>query len=260
MASSGLGLVSYFSMNTINAPTPPILSLQNLNIQRGDFILCKGVNLQLYAGQIAHLVGANGSGKTTLLMQLAGLLPLADLQEEVEEWEEWEKEEENLAEEDLEQDKIQPCHIRFCGADSLPIQPVYVSHQLGIHPDLTVKQNLQFLLDLYAVPSSPQAICEALAWVGLDGYEDIPCNQLSAGQTRRVNLARLKIMTPKHSKLWLLDEPFTALDLQMVAKLQNRLQAFVADGGAVLMTSHQAVSVADVVLDLDKLNFNEYLS
>jgi heme exporter protein A len=80
----------------------------------------------------------------------------------------------------------------------------------------------------------------ALAQVGLYGYEDVPSHNLSAGQHRRVNLARLYL---SHSPLWLLDEPFTAIDVDGIAALETHLVSHVAGGGAVIMTSHQLLSV-----------------
>lgn len=207
-------------INASDSPSTPVLVLQDLTVQRGDFPLCAGVMLQLYTGDICHLIGANGTGKTTLLMQLAGLLPLLEGK------------------------------VLYQGQNSLPIAPVYVSHQLGIHPSLTVKQNLSFLLNLYGIEPSNAQIEAALDWVGLSGFENMGSNQLSAGQTRRVTLARLYLMTPQHTPLWLLDEPFTALDVAMVAGLQQQLNSFVNAGGAVLMTSHQPVEVANKQLDL----------
>lgn len=204
--------------------TPAILSLQDITIQRGDFPLCEGVTLTLSSGEICHLVGANGTGKTTLLMQLAGLLPLLEGE------------------------------VFYQGQSTLPIAPLYVSHQLGIHPNLTVRQNLTFLLNLYGIKPSAEQIETALDWVDLSGFENMGSNQLSAGQTRRVTLARLYLMSVQQTPLWLLDEPFTALDVSMVARLQQRLQKFVDSGGAVLMTSHQTVEVAN-----KSLNLSDYL-
>jgi heme exporter protein A len=166
------------------------------------------------------LVGANGTGKTTLLMQLAGLLPVLSGE------------------------------VVYQGAVSLPVQPLYVSHQLGIHPNLTVAQNLTFLLNLYGISPSTADIDDALTWVGLQGFETISSSHLSAGQTRRITLARLYLLTPDVTPLWLLDEPFTALDVDMVARMEDRLREFATAGGAILMTSHQAVGVANQVLDL----------
>ena len=197
-----------------------LLALDELTVQRGETPLCEGVTLNLAAGSICHLVGANGTGKTTLLMQLAGLLPVLSGE------------------------------VVYQGAVSLPVQPLYVSHQLGIHPNLTVAQNLTFLLNLYGISPSTADIDDALTWVGLQGFETISSSHLSAGQTRRITLARLYLLTPDVTPLWVLDEPFTALDVDMVARMEDRLREFATAGGAILMTSHQAVGVANQVLDL----------
>ena len=197
-----------------------LLVLDELTVQRGEIPLCEGVTLNLAAGSICHLVGANGTGKTTLLMQLAGLLPVLSGE------------------------------VVYQGIASLPVQPLYVSHQLGIHPNLTVAQNLTFLLNLYGISPSMADVDDALTWVGLQGFETISSSHLSAGQTRRITLARLYLLTPDVTPLWLLDEPFTALDVDMVARMEDRLREFAMAGGAILMTSHQAVGVANQVLDL----------
>ena len=197
-----------------------LLVLDELTVQRGEIPLCEGVTLSLAAGSICHLVGANGTGKTTLLMQLAGLLPVLSGE------------------------------VVYQGTVSLPVQPLYVSHQLGIHPNLTVAQNLTFLLNLYGISPSIADVDDALTWVGLQGFETISSSHLSAGQTRRITLARLYLLTPDITPLWLLDEPFTALDVDMVARMEDRLREFAIAGGAILMTSHQAVGVANQVLDL----------
>lgn len=198
----------------------PILTLDKLTIQRGEMPLCTGVTLNLSAGTICHLIGENGTGKTTLLMQLAGLLP------------------------------VLTGAIGYQGISQLPVQPLYVSHQLGINPSLTVAQNLTFLLNLYGISPSYADIDAALSWVGLQGFESLSSNHLSAGQTRRITLARLYLLTPEVTPLWLLDEPFTALDVSMVARMEQRLSEFVNDGGVILMTSHQPVGVANHRLDL----------
>lgn len=205
--------------NSVSSPMP-ILTFDELTVQRGETPLCEEVPLDLSAGSICHLVGANGTGKTTLLMQLAGLLP------------------------------VLTGDVYYQGRASIPIQPLYVSHQLGINTSLTVAQNLTFLLNLYGITPSRNDIDDALAWVGLQGFETISSSHLSAGQTRRITLARLYLLTPKVTPLWLLDEPFTALDVDMVARMEARLREFVDTGGAILMTSHQPVGVANQVLDL----------
>lgn len=202
--------------------TSSLLNCHNVTIQRGEFPLCEAVNLVLNRGDICHLVGENGTGKTTFLMQLAGLIP------------------------------VLTGDISWQGKAGLPVQPFYVAHQLGIHLQLTVEQNLRFLLALYGIKPSADALEQALDWVGLSGYEKINCYQLSAGQTRRVGLARLLFALEYVAQFpcWLLDEPLTALDVNMIAKIEHLMQTFVQRGGAVLMTSHQTVAVANKQLDL----------
>ncbi|WP_201616268.1 heme ABC exporter ATP-binding protein CcmA [Psychrobacter urativorans] len=198
----------------------PLLAFDELTVQRGETSLCEGVMLDLTEGSICHLIGANGTGKTTLLMQLAGLIP------------------------------VLTGDVYYKGSAGVPLQPLYVSHQLGINSSLTVAQNLTFLLNLYGIKPTSADIDEALAWVGLQGFETISSSHLSAGQTRRITLARLYLLTPQVTPLWLLDEPFTALDVDMVARIQARLREFADMGGAIVMTSHQPVVVANQVLDL----------
>lgn len=194
--------------------TPALLSLRGVDVQRGDFVLCQAVTKKLQAGDVCHLIGENGLGKTTLLSQIAGLLPVVN------------------------------------GVIESPAQMVYVSHQLGISSHLTVGQNLRFLLSLYGVECDDDELEEALMQVGLQGLQDVPSTQLSAGQMRRVGLARLFVLQASDAPLWLLDEPLTALDVAMVARLEARIRRFARDGGAVLMTSHQATNATNCTLDL----------
>ncbi|WP_394261843.1 heme ABC exporter ATP-binding protein CcmA [Moraxella boevrei] len=207
-----------------NQPTTltPLLACHDVTIQRGEFALCENVALQLYQGDICHLIGENGTGKTTFIMQLAGLIPL--IQGE----------------------------ILWQGTPNLPIQPLYIAHQVGIHLQLTVEQNLRFLLGLYGVKPTTDELWQALDWVGLSGYEDIACYQLSAGQTRRVGLSRLWFGVSRSDSIpfWLLDEPLTALDVNMIAKVEKIMHDFANQGGTVLLTSHQAVAVANKTLNL----------
>lgn len=190
-----------------------ILQLHQVAIGRGDFILCNDVNLTLHAGDVCHLVGENGLGKTTLLNQISGLLP-----------------------------------VTHGTITKSPL--VYIAHQLGISPALTVAQNLRFLLSLYDIQADDDMLDTALDMVGLYGLGNTSSVWLSAGQKRRIGLARLFIMTSNHAPLWLLDEPLTALDMTMVAKLEKRIGDFASKGGAVLATSHQAMQGANYILDL----------
>lgn len=192
---------------------PSLLKLDRLSIARGDRVLCQGITYDVKAGDICHVVGENGLGKTTLFMQIVGLLP-------------------------SEYGQI------------ISQTALYVPHETGVHEALSVRQNLVFLLALYGINPSDDELCEALDKVGLSGYQDVPVAQLSAGQKRRVGLARLWLVSPDVAPLWVLDEPLTALDVVMVSGLCERLADFAHSGGAVILTSHQTVFGATATLDL----------
>ena len=111
---------------------------------------------------------------------------------------------------------------------------LWIGHAAGIKDLLTAEENLAWLCALHR-PASRDAIWAALAAVGLKGFEDVPCHTLSAGQQRRVALARLHLDSPP---LWILDEPFTALDKQGVAQLEEHLASHCERGGMVVLTTH----------------------
>lgn len=208
---------------------PALLSLKNVNIARSEFVLCHNVSFELARGEICHLLGENGLGKTTLLMQIVGLLPTLSGQ------------------------------IDYLG-NQVAKGAVYLPHQTGVQESLTVRQNLAFLLALYGVTPSDEQLEIALQQAGLAGLSHVPARELSAGQTRRISLARLWLLTPDISPLWVLDEPLTALDVAMVATLSARLKAFAGAGGAVLLTSHQPIDIATKTVDLsDFLTFDDTL-
>lgn len=196
-----------------------LLSLSQVAIARGEFVLCRDVSFALHQGDICHLVGENGLGKTTLLLQIMGLLPTTT------------------------------GTIDYFG-QKYAKGAVYIGHQSGIHEQLSVAQNLRFLLSLYQITPSDAKLEAALAAVGLAGYQNIKSGELSAGQMRRVGLAKLWLLDAKIAPLWVLDEPLTALDTAMVAALSSRLHAFAQDGGAVLLTSHQPLTVATKIINL----------
>ena len=114
---------------------------------------------------------------------------------------------------------------------------LWIGHAEGIKGLLTAEENLTWLCALHQ-PASREAIWAALAAVGLRGFEDVPCHTLSAGQQRRVALARLYLASPP---LWILDEPFTALDKQGVAQLEAHLAAHCEQGGTVVLTTHHTL-------------------
>lgn len=193
-----------------------LLTVHHLSIKRGDMTLCRHIDCTVRQGDIVHLAGENGLGKTTLLMQLMGLLPT---------------DEGNIS------------HPKTA-------RPLYIAHQAGISDVLTVEQNLCFLMALYDIKPSDDELDMALECVGLYGYRHMSVSRLSAGQVRRVGLARLWLVLPKITPLWVLDEPLTALDVAMVERLCGRLKMFANQGGGVLLTSHQPIEVATKLLDL----------
>lgn len=194
------------------------LILDDLMVMRGDVALCGALHLDIQAGEIWHVVGSNGTGKTTLLMMLAGLLP------------------------------IQRGRLDWQGRSASEWSTLYVGHLSGLNSSLSVLQNLQFLANLAQQNTRISRLYDALAQVGLAGYEDVPVARLSSGQKRRVGLARLWLEPVP--ALWLLDEPLTALDVAMVERLNTRIVQHAAQGGRVILTSHQPVACVTHTLDL----------
>lgn len=195
-----------------SASGAPLLVAQSLCLVRGGRELFRNLSLQLEAGQLWQVEGANGAGKTSLLRILAGL-----------------------------------ARYGFEGQVFRHAPLLYLGHQSAVKALLTPRENLAWHVSGEGRYDDAQ-IETALAGVGLCGYEDVPSHTLSAGQHRRVNLARLLL---SNSPVWLLDEPFTAIDKSGVAELQSLLATHVGKGGAVVMTSHQALQVNCDVLFLN---------
>ena len=192
-----------------------LIKVENLAFERDDSCLFDNINLAVDSGDILQIEGANGSGKTTLLRILTtALQPSAG--------------------------KIlyKGCTVTDCRYQYLS-DMLYIGHQPAVKQTLTAEENLHWMVSNSA-KSNQLAINDALAGVGLSGYSDVPCYALSAGQHRRVALARLLI---SEAKLWYLDEPFTAIDKQGVSYLEARLQEHADRGGAVVLTSHQDLAL-----------------
>ncbi|EPE9603873.1 MULTISPECIES: cytochrome c biogenesis heme-transporting ATPase CcmA [Escherichia] len=191
-----------------------MLEARELLCERDERTLFSGLSFTLNAGEWVQITGSNGAGKTTLLRLLTGL-SRPDAGEVL-----WQG---------------QPLHqVR----DSYHQNLLWIGHQPGIKTRLTALENLHF----YHRDGDTVQCLEALAQAGLAGFEDIPVNQLSAGQQRRVALARLWLT---RATLWILDEPFTAIDVNGVDRLTQRMAQHTEQGGIVILTTHQPLNVTE---------------
>jgi len=206
----------------------PVLAAAALGGQRGERLLFDGLDLQVQPGQVVWLRGRNGRGKTSLLRIMAGLSSPAK-------------------------------GAVLCGGVALNKQSadwrrrlLYVAHASALKEDLTVSECLNFSAALQGRRHSPEEIHTALSRWGIGGLRQAPVRTLSQGQRRRTALARLAL--PHPASIWLLDEPFDALDNEGVQTLCDLLTQQSRRGGTVLLTSHQTVPLRDPVpltLDLD---------
>ncbi len=206
--------------------TKPRLELRNLECEREGRILFSSLSQAVVGGEVLQVVGPNGSGKTTLLKNLTGVT--SDYQGEIL----WRG-----------QDIRRHLHDYHC-------QLLYLGHMPAINKTLTPFENLRWL-DALAAGEAKLGYTAALEKVGLAGYEDIPCYRLSAGQLRRVALARLYL---SQAPLWVLDEPFTAIDVDGVEVLRRCFREHLENGGIVVVTTHQELGM-DSVKRLDLLEF-----
>ena len=184
----------------------PLLTVRQLRCERDERVLFADLSCAVAPGTALQLRGPNGAGKTTLLRILAGFHP--DFEGELR---------------------------RAPGALA------YLGHRPALSGLLSAEENLAHYLSLTAPGTAASAIPEALERVGLAGYEDVPCQALSAGQQRRVSLARLPLLGIA-APLWLLDEPFTALDDRGIALVTALLEEHQAAGGWAIFTTHQPLT------------------
>lgn len=192
-----------------------MLEAHNLECVRGERRLFAGVGFRLAEGELLYLQGKNGAGKTSLLRMLIGLLP------------------------------PETGSIRWRGhapqSDEFRAELCYLGHLNAIKEELTPLENLLASARLADEPLTQDETIDALEQVGLAGREDLACKYLSQGQKRRVALARL---VKERRPLWVLDEPFVALDSGAVNWLAGIIGAHLQRGGCAVLTTHQAVDIA----------------
>jgi heme exporter protein A len=194
-----------------------VLSAHDLSVSKRDRLLFDKVNFTVVQGELLYIRGPNGAGKTSLLRVLTGLVEADEGQVQ-------------FLGEDIKQ-------IR----DSYYSQLIYFGHNLGVNTSLSGVENLKFWCQLHQIDVAEQEIYRVLASLSLIGLEDLPVGNLSAGQQRRVALARFWLKSS--AVLWILDEPFTALDAEGIALLRERLLQHLAQQGSVIMTSHQLLDI-----------------
>ena len=194
-----------------------MLEVVGLGCLRGERRLFGGVSFKLKPGGLIWIQGGNGSGKTTLLRSLCGLTQA-------------------MAGTVRWRDET----IQTLGEDYRR-ELTYIGHANGLKEDLSALENLRIAAQLAGQAVSREAGVEALQGSGLAGREHLPVKFLSQGQRRRAALARLRLAHPR--TLWLLDEPFNALDIRAVADMRHIMESHLARGGMIALTTHQEVAI-----------------
>ena len=211
-------------ISTTSGKSDYVLEARSLACVRGDKTLFSDLSFKVASGICLHIRGENGVGKTSLLRLLTGLA------------------------------KPDSGEV-FWGKQSISKDPIayhrdllFIGHRDALKEDLTALENVQMYAALDDI-SLPQEKALAALWrFGLRGREHLPVHFLSAGQKRRVLMAR---MLTNEAKLWILDEPFNALDIKAVNELQDLITRQLDRSGSIILTSHQKVSIPNMqVLDL----------
>ncbi len=204
-----------------------MLTVNKLFCERDERILFQNLDFSVTEGEVWQIQGSNGSGKTTLLRILCGLNDEFDGEVS------WRGVEQSKARQDFNRNAF------------------YLGHSPAINKTLTAKENLSWFCASRDLSNTNQ-IKWALNSFNLYDYEDMPCYLMSAGQQRRVSLARMLL---SQARLWILDEPFTALDRQGVKELESLLGEHAREGGSIILTTHHSLQMDVPVktVDLDVL-------
>lgn len=193
-----------------------LIRTENLCFERDEIKVIDRVNLELNSGDLLQVEGCNGSGKTTLLRLLTTAIKPTS------------------GRIFYQGKKLSDCRYEYCS------NIIFIGHQIALKERLTPVENLNWLSP---IGLSQDSINRALDSVGLRDFETAPSWSLSAGQKRRVALARLIV---SNAKIWFLDEPFTAIDTQGIGLMKQLIDDHVSKGGAVVFSTHQSVDMKNV--------------
>ncbi|WP_404402017.1 cytochrome c biogenesis heme-transporting ATPase CcmA [Idiomarina seosinensis] len=209
---------------SLRSSTTPLLHADGVSSIRSGRVLFRQLQLSVWPTQLWQVSGANGAGKSTLLRMLAGLLQPSSGQVL------------------FQGQKLQQVRSFYHQ------QLLYIGHKAAVKPELSALENVYWQRRLAGDTGARQlqdADWDVLEQLGLLGMEEELTGRLSAGQQRRVALTRLWCSS---ATLWILDEPFTSLDVEGVALLQQRFKQHLSAGGCIIMTSHQALNMPDLPL------------
>jgi heme exporter protein A len=209
LASAQRGTIGMAAMSVTEALPPPTLSIEGLAIRRGERTLFEGVGLSATPGSVILVRGPNGAGKSSLLLAIAGVLhPSAGT-------------------------------IRYGNDQELAPNLHFVGHQTGVKTRLTLSENLRFWASVFG--GNGVTATAALEAVGLGGKGELDAGYLSAGQTRRLALARLMV---SRRSVWLLDEPTAALDADGDGMVERLISEHAQGGGIVIVATHHDLDVS----------------
>ena len=192
------------------------LIVNNLSCQRGYKLLFENLSFELNSGEVLKISGPNGSGKTSLMKILAGL-------------------------NSFETGSIEYDNIKI-NSEKYNLDFLYLGHLAALSPELSCLENLKYTAHLGNNNLNPD-FSDALTKVGLEKFENELVGKLSAGQKKRIALSLLFIT---QSKVWLLDEPFSALDSQAIKIIESRIEEHCNSGGLCILTTHQDCNIENI--------------